>query len=140
MRPFSFRGLVNLGCIAVLLLVWIALASRVHAEPVTLTKAQTHMIERVNQDVNWRFAHFGSNGRGLCWWLAAQKRSMLVDAGIPAAALTDREVMAWGRELHIILTVDAVVDGKPWRRSLDMNSPWLEDDRQVRAMGYADVN
>lgn len=120
-------------------LFWAFLISHASAEPVLLTKDQVRLIEHVNQDVNWRFAHRGANGKGLCWWLAQNKRAMLVADGIPEAALRDRIVLAWHSELHQLLTVDAVVDGKPWKRSLDMNSPWLEDDNQVRQMGYADV-
>ena len=134
---------LNLGFVISMLLCalfWALLISHASAEPVSLTRDQVRTIERVNQEVNGRFAHFAPNGHGLCWWLAQNKRALLVARGIPAAALSDRIVLAWHRELHQLLTVDAVVDGRPWRESLDMNSPWLENDAQVRQMGYEDVD
>ena len=124
--------------IALSAIIWaIILVSASHADPVDLTKAQRHEVVRINQDVNWRFAHnavlargwFGETlGRGQCAWLADQKRVLLIAAGIPAEALSLRDVMSpWG--LHELLDVAGV-------GALDMNNDWPEDAAEERRMGY----
>lgn len=104
---------------------------------VDLTRAKQAELVRINLEVNSRYPRRWPDGRGLCALIAAQKRARFIMAGVPAWALSFRDVWAErAHEGHRLLLINARVEGRPWKVAFDMNSPWPLDDRQQAAWGY----
>ena len=109
-----------------------------HAAPVELTHRQQSDIIRINQQQNNRTPHVNSYGHGQCVLIAELKRMAMIRYGIPADALNLRRVRSpfGGEPFHELLDIDAIVDGRPWRVSFDMNFPWPLTRREEAEIGY----
>lgn len=127
MAHFKAR-LLHFAAVCMVALASEAFSTAPHVNNGMLTADQRREVVRINHAINYRFAHYDQNGRGLCWWLAWNKRSALIAAGIPASAMALRDVQSpWG--LHELLDVAGV-------GALDMNNDWPEDAAEERRMGY----
>lgn len=110
-----------------------------HADPVDLTRAQQARIAHVAQEALRRCPHFKPDGQGNCYECAVEAREALIGSGVPASALRLYRVSYHGA-LHMLLKIDARVDGKPWQVSFDMLDPWPQTERDRQRIGYVAVN
>lgn len=109
-------------------------------QPVALTHAQQREVIAINQDVNHTMPHF-IRGYGQCVPIAEEKQRRLAAIGIPATIRIVRaDPRLYNATRHEVLDLDATIDGKPWRVSLDMNSPWPNTAEDEARMGYAPAN
>jgi hypothetical protein len=105
-----------------------------------LTRAQARRIDQAH-GLLWRILpHTDGRGRGLCQQFVAAERERLIAMGVRPDALSVRWVSVprrWRTEpFHVLLDLDARVDGRPWTPTFDMNSARPLGPAEVRAIGY----
>ncbi|MFN5482648.1 MAG: transglutaminase-like cysteine peptidase, partial [Brevundimonas sp.] len=121
------------------------------ASPLTLARADWRRVQRINREVNRAIRHredsavygrpdqwaLGEAGVGDCEDYALAKRAALIQAGVPARALSIALVETRRGESHAVLLIDTdkgalVLDNlSPWIRRWDQ-TPYTWIARQVR--------